>query len=92
MRLILFLLSLYLFTVTYAQDNDEVQVKNTIDTFFEGFHRKDSLAVRKTVTESVQLQTIGVDKEGQERLATVPFDNFLRPSLRSRILFNFRRY
>ncbi len=78
MRLILFLLSLYLFTVTYAQDNDEVQVKNTIDTFFEGFHRKDSLAVRKTVTESVQLQTIGVDKEGQERLATVPFDNFLQ--------------
>jgi len=61
-----------------AQESDEQKVKNTIDEFFEGFHKKDSVAVRKTVNAAIQMHTIGKNKEGKESISSVPFDNFLQ--------------
>ncbi len=78
MRLIFFFLILFSFSGMNAQGTEEQKVKKTINAFFEGFHGKDSVAVRKTVTDAIQLQTIGKNKEGKESIISVPFDNFLQ--------------
>ncbi len=78
MRSILFLFILFCSVPMHAQGSEEVNVKKTIDEFFEGFHRKDSVAVRKTVTGTIELHTIGKNKEGNESISSVPFGNFLQ--------------
>jgi hypothetical protein len=78
MRLFFSLLVLFSISGINAQDSEEQKVKNTINAFFDGFHSKDSVAIRKTVTDAIQLQTIGKNKEGIESISSVPFDNFLK--------------
>ncbi|WP_297764305.1 nuclear transport factor 2 family protein [uncultured Muriicola sp.] len=78
MRLIFSVLILFSFSVTNAQETDELKVKNTINAFFEGFHKQDSVALRETVSTAIRMQTIGKNKEGGDSVRTVSFDNFVR--------------
>lgn len=78
MRLILSLLLLFSFSVGKAQESEELKVKNTINAFFEGFHKQDSIAIRETVSSSISMRTIGKNKKGGDSVRTVSFDNFLR--------------
>lgn len=78
MRFIFFLLILFSFPVTKAQETDELKVKKTINAFFQGFHKQDSIAIRKTVTPEIRMQTIGKSKQGEDSVRTVSFDNFVR--------------
>ncbi len=78
MRLILSLLILFCFSVGKAQVTEEQKVKNTINAFFEGFHKQDSIAIRETVSTAIRMQTIGKNKEGGDSVRTVSFDNFVR--------------
>lgn len=78
MRLIIFIFILFSFSVIKAQESDELKVKNTINAFFQGFHKQDSIAIRNTVTPAILMQTIGKDKQGKDSVRTVSFDNFVR--------------
>ncbi len=63
----LFLIVLLGITLTFtnAQDSEKDAVKQTIEGFFEAFHKQDSVAMKGFVADGVLLQTTGRNKEGK---------------------------
>ena len=61
-----------------AQNREEKMVKKTIEAFFEAFHQQDSIALKKTVSKDIVLQTIGKDDNGREVVRTDKFNHFLK--------------
>ena len=55
--LICFCLCLFLLNAN-AQSSEESAVKQTIETFFEGFHQQDSVLLKSVVSDQVIIQTI----------------------------------
>ena len=53
-----------------AQEKEKEAVKKTVQTFFEGFHKQDSLLMKSVVADNVLLQTTGRNKEGKTMLKT----------------------
>ena len=71
--------SLLLFaSIVNAQSAEESEVKKSVETFFKGFHEQDSLVIKATVDQEIRLQTMGRDKEGNSRLRTDSFSEFLK--------------
>ncbi len=56
---------------------DENKAKGIIDTFFEGFHKGDTLMMRSVLADEVQLQTAFTNKEGGNELRTDSIDKLL---------------
>jgi len=78
MKSILFLtITLFSLNVT-AQTSDKEAVQKTIESFFEGFHQQDSLAIKKTVANEVLLQTVGKDSLGSNVVKTEDFSKFIK--------------
>ena len=73
-----FLLLVVLGYMSYAQDQAETEVRKSIEIFFEGFHQQDSAVIKSVVADGIKLQTMGVDKEGNNRMRTDSFDGFLK--------------
>ena len=71
-----FLLFLMFLNIT-AQENQETKVRQTIETFFKGFHTKDTLLIKETVSEEIIVQSIGADKDGKATLRKEDFSRFL---------------
>ncbi|WP_245980571.1 hypothetical protein [Flagellimonas lutimaris] len=71
-------------TLGYAQgpnpSNEEVenQVKQVIETFFDGFHKQDSTIIKSTVADQIVLQTTGRNPEGKTLFKTEEFSKFLK--------------
>ena len=71
-------------TLGYAQgpnpSNEEVenQVKQVIETFFDGFHKQDSTIIKSTVADQIVLQTTGRNPEGKTLFRTEEFSKFLK--------------
>lgn len=61
-----------------AQTSESDNVKATIDLFFEGFHKQDSLTMLKTIDTNMILQTIGKDKDGQTKVSSSEVSGFLK--------------
>lgn len=61
-----------------AQTDDTLVVQKTIEAFFNAFHAQDSLAMRSLTTDSITLQSIGKNKEGETKLQIDDFDRFLK--------------
>ncbi|WP_044398228.1 nuclear transport factor 2 family protein [Lacinutrix sp. Hel_I_90] len=61
-----------------AQTVAETEVKQTITTFFEGFHKQDSTIIKRVVFKDIVLQSIGNNKEGLLQLETQDFSEFLK--------------
>lgn len=55
----------------------EKAIKNVINLFFEGLEKGDTTLLRSTCTASPVLQTYMKDKEGQLRVFTEDFDEFI---------------
>ena len=53
------------------------QVKQVIETFFDGFHKQDSSIIKSTVADRIVLQTTGKDQEGKTRFREEEFSKFL---------------
>ena len=63
---------------TYSQKEDiERNIKNTINTFFEGLHTGDTLLLKKAIGKDLILQTTFVNKEGKSVLRTETRNDFL---------------
>ena len=60
--------------VIQAQD---VEPKNVIENFFNGFHKKDTLALRATTHKDIVMQSVATTKEGN-KVTTESFSNFLK--------------
>ncbi len=61
-----------------AQQAPEVSVEKAIADFFEAFHARDSVSMRKMVTSGILMQTLGKSASGSDSVITVPFGRFLR--------------
>ena len=73
---LLFILLLSAFSL-YPQDSTEMKVQRTIETFFDGFHRGDTLLMKSVVHEDIKLRTTLRNKEGVDILVSEEFDNLL---------------
>ena len=78
MRTITFIMALIMSSSIFAQNPEELKVKNTVIQFFEAFHKQDSVAIREVVSEDITLQSIGKNKEGVTELKIENFDDFLK--------------
>ena len=56
----------------------ENEVKQVIETFFEGFHKQDSTIIKSTVADEIVLQTTGRSPEGKTLFKTEEFSKFLK--------------
>ena len=68
MQKLLFLLSLLSILTLNAQTDQHASVKAAVDTFFEGFHKGDTLLMRSVLADKVVLQTAFRNKEGKDVL------------------------
>jgi len=76
---IFFLLLFIIVNYSYSQnEQDEVLIKNTINTFFEGLHNGDTLLINQSINNTLKLQTAYVNKQGVNVLRTETKKNFLQ--------------
>lgn len=78
---IIFFLVLLITTNVSAQMDETIKVKAIIDTFFEGFHKQDSLIIMQVISNDIIMQSIGKDREGQIKIRNEKFDDFLKSVL-----------
>lgn len=65
--------------LSYSQSSENVNIKTTIKTFFDGFHQKDSLLMRSVLHESFKLESVALrdnkvskrDLNGKEFISAV---------------------
>ncbi len=69
-RLILLVVILISTTTINAQNDETAKVKAAIDTFFEGFHKGDTLLMKSVMYGNFTTQTAFKNKEGQDVLRT----------------------
>ena len=72
---------LLLFTGISAASQEMVEdasVRQTIEAFFSAFHQQDSIVLRDLVDSNVILQSISTNTDGETKMATESFDNFLK--------------
>lgn len=67
---------LVLFTVQSQSETDAV--RQTIETFFQGFHEQDSVIMKSVVADGIIMQTVGRNKEGKNVLRDADFSRFLK--------------
>lgn len=66
------------FTSSSQEKNSEIEIKNVIDTFFDGLHKGDSSIVAKTLHKNIKIQTTNTTKEGDKVLKDETRDQLLK--------------
>ncbi len=61
-----------------AQDTSEAEVKVAIETFFEGFHKGDTLLMKSTMANNLIFQTASKNKEQQDILKQDDVAGFIK--------------
>ncbi len=64
------LIALFVTTTMSAQLSSNDEVKVTIETFFEGFHKGDTVLMKSVMADKILLQTAVYNKEGKSVLLT----------------------
>jgi hypothetical protein len=60
-------------TVSHSQtENQEKEVQATIESFFKGFHKGDTLLLKKTIHKDLKAQTTFTTKKGDAVLKSTP--------------------
>jgi len=65
------------FVGAVAQSPEEEAIKKTIDGFFEGFHRRDTVKMRSALWKQVHMQRIGTDAAGKPFIKNESVSDFL---------------
>lgn len=75
----LLLLFCILFSITTVGQNSftEANAKQIIDTFFEGFHKGDTLLMKSVMLNELVMQTAFTDKEGNNKLTNGTSEDLL---------------
>ena len=66
----IFYLCFFLTAVVFAQEDENAKVKATIDTFFEGFHKGDTILMKSVMMDKMLLQTTYTTQEGTNILVS----------------------
>ena len=67
-RLLRYLAFLIVATATAQQSTSEQEVKKTIETFFDAFHKGDTTLLKTVLADKIVLQTTFTNKEGKSQL------------------------
>ena len=67
---VIILIALFVTTTMSAQLSSNDEVKVTIETFFEGFHKGDTVLMKSVMADKILLQTAVYNKEGKSVLLT----------------------
>jgi hypothetical protein len=70
MTRIILILCVILTSNMFAQQEENQKVKAAVDTFFEGFHKGDTLLMKSVMTDNLLLQTTFKDQDGKNILVT----------------------
>lgn len=62
---------------TSSQSQEEIEVRQLVETFFEGFHKQDSTIIKSVVHEKILMQSIGKNRLGEVVLSKQDFSGFL---------------
>lgn len=66
---VLFIAAMFIFPMaSNAQNIAELEVKSVIDTFFEGFHKGDTILMTSVMADKILLQTAFKNRDGQDIL------------------------
>ena len=63
---------------SFSQSSAEAEVKATIESFFDAFHKQDTVALKTMAKGNIILQSIGTNKEGQSVLNQNDYDQFVK--------------
>ena len=71
---------LYIIVLLYSifTFSQEVEVKQAVDDFFVGLHKRDTLLFKKVCHATINMQTIGKDKEQNNVLVSDDFNKFMK--------------
>ncbi len=69
-RVILFLVMIISGSIVAQHTHPQEDVKNSIETFFEGFHKGDTTLMKSVMTDKLITQTAFKNKEGKDILVT----------------------
>ena len=69
-RVILFLIMLITGNIIAQQNTAQDEVKRTVETFFEGFHKGDTTLMKSVMVDKFTTQTAYKNKEGEDILVT----------------------
>jgi len=73
--LVLFLISISAFSqYTEAQ----LEVKSTIDSFFEAFHKKDSVVLKEFAHPDIAMQSIAIATDGTPKFSSENYSEFIK--------------
>ena len=79
MKLILFAFVTLISMQVASQDVfSEKDARSIVDIFFEGFHKGDTTTMRSVLHDSIAIQTVFTDAEGNRRLVDSDIDHLLR--------------
>lgn len=76
-RFIVYLCVVFTSTM-YSQEDENKNIKATIDTFFEGFHKGDTTLMKSVMMDNMILQTTFTNKEGENMLVTEEPDKLIK--------------
>ncbi|QQL48579.1 nuclear transport factor 2 family protein [Mucilaginibacter ginkgonis] len=80
MKKIILLLALIMLSVStsFGQISDKDAVIQTINTFFDGMRKADTVTMRSAIANNMVLQSVGTNKDGATRLITEDISGFLK--------------
>ncbi len=78
MKFFLFSLCITCSIVTFSQGSfSEADAKGIIDTFFEGFHKGDTVLMKSVMAKDLILQTAFTSEESNNKVVTEPVEGFI---------------
>lgn len=60
-----------------ASEYDKQAVKDVVETFFDGFHKQDSMIIKSTLANDVVLQTTARNKQGKTLFKTEKIEKLI---------------
>lgn len=79
MKFFILLIAFSFSMVSFSQNSfSEEEAKKLIDTFFEGFHKRDTLLIKSVMVENLPNQTVFTTKEGSPKVIEGNMTEFLK--------------
>ncbi|MEM1001638.1 MAG: nuclear transport factor 2 family protein [Bacteroidota bacterium] len=77
-KICILLFFITLTTTVFSQSSSEMDVKYTIEAFFEAFHQQDTVALKSMAKGNIMMQSISLNKEGKSVLSQNDYNQFVK--------------
>jgi hypothetical protein len=79
MKFFLITLCIFSFSLSYSQNSfSEADAKAIINTFFEGFHKGDTLLMKSVISPDLVLQTAYSTNDGKNKVSLNSIEGFIK--------------